>query len=226
MKRFNIPSYPYEEDRKMFTKNILTLQDNTISCFVGCNGSGKSTALYFIKRQLEKRGAYELKGKYLDLRGVFKEEKYNNEVIMSFDKKSETFNNEEESIFKRILTNNLSTGESICNRFGDKLALLGDAIRKPENKGKSFYIFMDDCDAGTSIDMINDIKSVFDLIIKDCKQNEITYYIILTANSYELCKDVDCISVHDFQHKKFTSYENYKEFVLKSRQFKEQELKE
>lgn len=225
MKKFTIPKDPYDE-RIMFTKTTLTLEDNSISCLVGCNGSGKSTALYFIKRQLEKRGAYELRGKYLDLRGIFNKPKYNDEIFLFFDKKSKTFNNEEESIFKEMLTNNLSTGESICNRFGDKLALLGDAIRNPENKGKSIYIFMDDCDTGTSIDMINDIKSIFNLIIKDCKQNEITYYIILTANSYELCKDIDCISVHDFQHKKFTSYEDYKEFVLKSRQFKEQELKE
>ena len=224
MKKFTIPKDPYDE-RIMFGKTTLTLEDNSISCLVGCNGSGKSTVLYFIKRQLEKRGAYELRGKYLDLRGIFNKPKYNDEIFLFFDKKSKTFNNEEESIFKELLANTLSTGESIYNRFGDKLALLGNAIRNPENKGKSIYVFMDDCDAGTSIDMINDIKSIFDLIIKDCKKHGITYYLILTANSYELCKDVDCISIHDFTHKKFDDYEQYKKFILESREVKDKSLK-
>lgn len=226
MKRFNIPSDPYDENRKMFNKNILQLEDNSISCLVGCNGTGKTTVLFFIEQQLKKRNAYEIRGKYCDFREVFNKEKYNDEMYLSFNVKTEIMNSEEDTFLKRLTCNNISTGESILYRFGDGLELLGDAIRNPKNKGKTLYVFMDDCDAGTSIDMINDIKSIFDLIIKDCKQNEITYYIILTANSYELCKDVDCISVHNFEHKKFNSYEEFKSFVLESREIKKQEFKE
>ncbi len=223
MKQFNIPKNPYDE-REMFEKSRLVLEDNSISCLVGCNGSGKSTILFFIQQQLEKRGAYELRGKFCDLRGVFGKEKYNDELFYIFDKRSDVINDEMGDLMNRLSGNMASTGENILNRFGRGLQLLGGTIGSGKANDKSLYLFIDDCDAGTSLDMINDIKSVFNLIIKDCKKRNITYYIILTANSYELCKDLDCISVCDFSHKRFESYEDYKKFVFESRKYKDKTL--
>ena len=127
-------------------------------------------------------------------------------------------------MYNRLAHGQQSTGENIIRRFGKGLQVLGNWIR--ENKGKKLFIFFDDCDAGTSIDMINDIKDVFDLIIEDCKRNSIEYYMILTSTSYEMCKDLNCISVIDFKPTKFKTYESYKKFVLKTRAEKEKRYKD
>ena len=103
--------------------------------------------------------------------------------------------------------------------YGKHVQFLGTVLRSIKNK--KVIIFFDDCDAGTSIDMIADIKAVFKWIEQDCIKNNLEYYIILTANSFELCKDYDCISVHNFTHKTFKTYNAYKNFVLKSRELKD-----
>ena len=53
--KFRISKNPYDE-RAMFKKAILELNPNTISCFVGANGTGKTTAIRFIKNHLHKIG--------------------------------------------------------------------------------------------------------------------------------------------------------------------------
>lgn len=226
MQEFRIPSYYYDEDRKLFENEKLVLEDNSITCLIGCNGTGKTTIVKEIEATIRRRNAYEIRGKYMDFRGCFKDEEYNDEIYLSFNKHSKFVNSEQDALINTGLLSCSSTGEGVLHRYGMTLPTLGDEIRNPKNKGKKLYLFFDDCDAGTSIDMIQDIKDVFNLIINDCKQNEITYYIILTANSYEMCKDADCISVHNFEHKKFNSYEEYKQFVLESRAIKNKELGE
>lgn len=226
MQEFRIPSYYYDEDRKLFENEKLVLEDNSITCLIGCNGTGKTTIVKTIEKTLFRRNAFEIRGKYMDFRGCFQDKSYNNEIYISFNKFFEQPNSEEECIFSKLQLNFVSTGEGIISRYGNALQLLGKEVVKPENKGKQIYIFFDDCDAGTSIDVILEIKDVLNLIKESCEQNGLTYYIILTANSYELCRDLDCISVHNFEHKKFNSYEEYKQFVLESRAIKNKELGE
>ena len=49
---FKIEREPYEEGQKIFTKTKLVLEPNTISCFVGCNGSGKTTTFRAITNEI------------------------------------------------------------------------------------------------------------------------------------------------------------------------------
>lgn len=229
MRTFKVAKNPYDDgNRKLFTKMTFGLEDNSITCFVGCNGTGKTTVIDFIINSLKKAKAYDiLENATNPFVGIFGDKKkFGNDMFVSFDKKTSPTKGEEEFLMAHFAEGCLSTGENIINRFGKSLAFLGDAIRKPENKGKSLFVFFDDCDAGTSIDMIGDIKSVFDLIIKDCKKNDIIYYIVLTANSYEMCKDYTCLDVSTFKEYHFNSYEEYKKFVLKSRKFKDKDLGE
>lgn len=223
MRKFKVSKNPYDDGtRKLFSKTSFELQDNSITCFVGCNGTGKTTLLKSMQEQLRKGKATDLLAKLNPFHAIFGEKSQaSQDMYISFSKESELTVSEEDHFFSSFSKVCMSTGEWISDRFGRALALLGDAIRSPENKGKSVFIFFDDCDAGTSIDMIGDIKSVFDLIIEDCKKNDITYYICLTANSYEMCRDCKCIDVSTFDEYRFGNYEEYKEFVLKSKRFKE-----
>lgn len=221
--KFSIEKNPYG-DAVLFTKKQIEFNPNTISCLVGCNGTGKTTLIDDITYQLKTLHATKIRQDFYEtaFRGAFlKDEEQNEEKIfyINFDKRSDTTYKEMDYFLNAGNLAFESTGEGIISRFGRHLQVIGNTIRQlPENS--TFFIFLDDCDAGTSIDMIQDIKDIFSFITRDCIARNITYYIILTANSFEMCKDLDCISVHDFKHRQFKTYDSFKKFVLKSREIK------
>lgn len=220
---FNIVNEPYEKGVKIFNKKKLELEPNSISCLVGCNGSGKTTLCELIKREvLDNFKTKEIVVDYFHntFKGIImgnSQEEYD-AFILDFDKHTDVTTKEDDYFTNAFSIAYTSTGEGIMGRLGKHMSVIGSTIRIL--KDKRLFIFLDDCDAGTSLDMIVDIKNIFNYIVEDCKKNNLEYYIILTANSYELCKDFDCISVHDFKHKKFRTYDSYKKFVLKSREEK------
>lgn len=225
----NLPTTDLDGEYKLFPKKDLEIKDNSITCFIGCNGSGKTTlVLYlrdYIRKQLkseEIRTPNRFETAINAVTGREKCDTNHNYYYISFDK-SQKDGLPDDYMLANLKIACQSTGESIIYRFGGTLALLGDFVRKPENSGKSVFIFFDDCDAGTSIDLIQDIYDVFHLIADDCTKNKITYYIILTANSYELCRnsDITCIDVNTYKTVEITDYENYKKFVLSSRKKKD-----
>lgn len=230
MNKFRLPINPYDE-RPLFPNKELVLNENTVSCFVGCNGSGKSTAIYFIKNKIEKtRQAEQLEvspygniGKAL--RGISEEEE--KEPIyyyLDFDKEYKHARTETDFFLEAGFKMSLSNGEGISRKMGQALELIGSTLKKIS--GKTLYIFFDDCDAGTSIDVIDEFKDVIGLVQKHCKKYNVKYYIIITSNSYEMCKDYDCIDIRTFEHKKFETYDSFKEFVLESRKAKDKQLEE
>ena len=220
---FKIEKSPYEDDVKIFSKGSIEITDNSIICLVGCNGSGKSTVMSSIKRQLKiKQIKLELyAGLFEAMSGLSGGKLYDRDdaAYFDFDKETDNQSTDMQMIFNKAGLAYSSTGEGIIQRYGRLIQLIGTTIR--EGKYKELYFFFDDCDAGTSIDMIQDIKYVINLIKDDCEKRGITYHFILSANSYEMCKDFDCISVHNFTHKKFRSYESFKKFVLRSRAIKD-----
>ena len=229
---FKIDKNPY--DRQLFTNDTLVLEPNSISCLVGCNGTGKTTAIEYIRNRLRKLHAEEFEetpysglGKVLQSINNKDEPKNNNNLYFAdFNKHTKTAKDEMASFLMHAAVSFSSTGEGISHRLGKMLYMLGSSINKIKNQNASIFIFFDDCDAGTSLDKIIEIKDVFNLIVDHCKATNVTYYIVLTANSYEMCRDLDCISVHDFKHIRFTDYEDYKRFVLESAANKEHSYKE
>ena len=222
-----MPNTDFDGNRKLFPKKPLELEPNKVYCLVGCNGSGKSTLVDYMVENLRKKGAekaYEgnpfRKCFSADVLDYTKCDNY----YISFDKQSDDGISKDFFVAK-AMTTYCSTGESIVTRFGGTLGILGDFIRKPENKGKNLFIFFDDCDAGTSLDVIGEILGVINMIKDDCTLNEITYYFILTANSYEIARNCQCIDVSTFKPVSFKDYEDYKKFVLKSKARKDKSFK-
>ena len=221
--QFKITKDPYDEGNYIFTKTKLTIDPDTVTCLVGCNGSGKSTLMNDIKVQLRENKATELKPDYYHnvFKGIFlndKEKDYNTYYI-TFNRDADTSGREEDYFFNAAFAAMSSLGEDIRRRFSNYLKVIEQTVTKLKNK--NLFIFLDDCDAGASLDLIAEIEIGISQLEELCRENNITYYIILTANSYELCRHYDCISVTDFAHKHFRSYESYKKFVIKSRIQKE-----
>lgn len=230
--KIKVDKNPY--DRELFTNDTLVLEPNTISCLVGCNGTGKTTVVEYIKKHLEKLHAEEFEetpysglGKAMEAAlGRERPKNKDNLYFVDFSKHTKIAADETASFLLDAAVSFSSTGEGISYRLGQMLKILGKSINKIKNQNASVFIFFDDCDAGTSLDKIIEIKDVFNLIVDHCKAMNVTYYILLTANSFEMCRDLDCISVHDFKHLKFTDYEEYKRFVLESAANKEHSFKE
>ena len=224
---FKVDKKPYD-DRELFVKDTIELNPNQITCLVGCNGSGKTTLIDYLKRNLNKLEAidvcagYPRKGFKGDELDFTKKEYY----YADFSKKTDDAKDGTDWLMGKFTVAFSSTGEGIVYRLGKILETLGRVIADPELKGKNLFIFFDDCDAGTSLDKIVEIKDVMNLIAGDCKRRGINYFIVLTANSFEMCRDVDCISVHNFEHLKFTDYDEYKKFVLESSKIKEKSYEE
>lgn len=223
-----MPNTDFNGERELFPKKDLELEPNTVYCLVGCNGSGKTTLVEYMMNSLRKKGGEKVYDKLSGLRKAFSNDELDftkcDKYYISFDKTSEDGINED-CFVSRAMVTLCSTGEGIIQRFGGVLGFLGDFIRKPESKGKDLFIFFDDCDAGTSLDVIGEILGVINMIKDDCAANEITYYFILTANSYEIARNCHCIDVSTFKSVNFKDYEDYKKFVLKSRDKKGKSLK-
>lgn len=230
MNKFKLPVNPYDE-RNLFPDKELELNKNTVSCFVGCNGSGKSTAIYFIKealkrtRQAEKLEVSPCGNLSKALFGLPDEEqKETLYYFLDFDKKYEHARTEADFFMNTGFNSFLSNGEGISRKMGQAFELIGSTIKKIS--GKTIYIFFDDCDAGTSIDIIDEFKDVIGLIQKHCEKYKVDFYIIITSNSYEMCKDYDCIDIRTFERKKFKTYDSFREFVLESRKIKDKQSEE
>lgn len=221
---FEVPKKPYDEE-KFYAKKELEIKSNTITCLLGCNGSGKTTLIHIIVENLRKyENAKEVKLGYIDFSFLLNEKPTNVHYCI-FDKHANTCKDEGDYYKQCAISNTISTGEDIVNRFGNVLGKIGKTIHDiswQKDKDKpTLFLFFDDCDAGSSIDNIMEIKKMFKMIASDCEKWKITYYIIFTANSYELCKEFDNISVHNFKPVKITTYDSFKRFVLKSRNIKD-----
>lgn len=98
-----------------------------------------------------------------------------------------------------------SEGQRVYDTFVDNhVTKLGSFVKKLiGNNKKEGFIIIDGVDSGVSIDMILNLKDLFKMIEKDCIDNNIDIYIILTSNSFELCKYYDCIWIPTMEHYKY-----------------------
>lgn len=230
--KIKITRDPYEYYDYLYEKNYINLRKNSITCFIGCNGSGKTTLLNSIKNRLMKECVVKVikkdfySGMVDNLVRVLsgEEEKRPDLYLIEFNKRTDITNNYNDHFFNSFEQNYSSTGEGVAIRFGKYASLIGGAISKLHDC--KLMIMFDDCDAGTDISMISEIKGILDLIVKDCKERNIEYYIMLTSNSFEMARGMNCVSVHDFSKHKFTDYEDYKSFVLDSRIKKNKRIEE
>lgn len=87
-------------------------------------------------------------------------------------------------------------------------------------------LLYDAVDSGMSVDAICKVKDLFDLILKDANELGIELYLIISANEYELARGENCFDVNAGKYIQFTDYEDYRQFILKSRKKKERRIKQ
>jgi hypothetical protein len=131
--------------------------------------------------------------------------------------------------FARRLGDFVKTGEDPKESKYKNLAIAmkkasGETIEETEIP-KERWILLDAIDSGLSIDNIVDIKEdLFKTILEYNCGNEI--YIIVVANEYEMARNEQCFDVYNGKYITFKDYEDYRQFVLDSKELKEKRYKE
>ena len=95
----------------------------------------------------------------------------------------------------------------------------------PKELVKERWILIDAIDSGYSVDNVIELKDLFNEIINDGKQNYgVDVYIIVSANEYEMASGENCFDVNACKYLKFKDYDDYKKFILHSRELKNKRI--
>lgn len=220
---------PYEKGDILFLKGSVKIPEG-LTVITGCNGSGKSTLLDIIEKR------YKGNDDWYIVSHREKEDGRGNSVssyLYMGDYRAIA------SVFEA------SEGEAVFRNYANKvyqeIAAFRDtkiASRNPEeiglfrykyiqmNKAKNLLVILDGIDSGVSLDMTIDIKNFLHTILEDLHTRipEVPVYILASSNSWEFCEGERCLDARSLNFKKFSSYEEYRKYILDSRKKKERRL--
>ena len=228
-KKFTLERDYYDEGFNLYKKRTITIKPG-VTVLVGCNGIGKTTLLHQIRDRLK-----EDKIPYV----LFDNLKDGGSHSIS---EAGFYGN-----FRFVATAMCSSeGENIVMNMGNLAARLGEFVKNgedPEEKKytqlarsiaqmneeeieepeitKERWILLDAVDSGLSVDNIVDIKEqLFKTILEYNYGNEI--YIVISANEYEMARGEQCLDVYNGKYLIFKDYEEYRNLVLQSKEWKYQ----
>ena len=228
-RKFTLERDYYDEGFNLYKKKTITIKPG-VTVLVGCNGIGKSTLLRQIENNLKKEKIPH---------------------ILFDNLKSGGHNARERAGFYgdfRFLATSIcsSEGENIIMNMGNLAARLGQFVKNGEDPKEKKYtqlarsiakingeeieeseipkerwILLDAIDSGLSVDNIVDVKEqLFKTILEYNYGNEI--YIVISANEYEMARGEQCFDVYNGKYVTFKDYEEYRNLVLQSKEWKYQ----
>lgn len=191
----------YYEDEKLFSRLNIEIKDG-ITILVGCNGTGKTTALKQIEAQLSHDNIPFVS--HSNLENGAKQMRDRAIHVGNYDFVAQVFCSSE--------------GENIVNAMSQIAMQIGQKCRN--NTADEFWVLLDAVDSGLSIDNIIDLKEFLrNTVIAE--NSEKTVYILISANEYELCRGENCLDVTNGKYISFNDYEEYRNFIIKSRDKKD-----
>lgn len=203
-----------------------------LTVLVGCNGIGKTTLLNNIKD--------EIKNKKIPF--LF----YDNLKSGGGNALSEAIHSGNFSFGAELMSS--SEGECIKMNFGSLASKVREFLKtgvyetRMSRFAKIFaaadedkqdtddipcnirVLLFDAIDSGLSVDSVAEVRDVFNLILEDSKKLGVETYIIASANEYELARSAPCFDVASGQYVDIPSYEDYRNFVIKSREKKDKRI--
>lgn len=203
-----------------------------LTVLVGCNGTGKTTLLMNIEDFCKDNipilkynnlldGGNKGFGEYIESR------EYDKISILSQASEGECIKFHIGELIESI---RYFIEFGVDNSRKNKLLSSLEAIsfkEKVEARNKKFLecrerVFLFDAvDSGLSVDNIVELKGFFDLILLEQNNYDKDIYIIISANEYELAREAECFDVNLGKYIKFKDYEDYRSFILKTRERKE-----
>ena len=201
MREFNIIRDP-NDCGNLYYRSKVSFEPG-VTVLVGCNGCGKTTLIRQIKRLLEKDDIPYVAYDNLHDGG-------------SNARQKAGFYGDVEFMATSMCS---SEGENIVLNMGNMARSMGGLTRKHPDAKELWFLF-DAVDSGLSIDNVVDIKEyLFKTVFEHNKGKEI--YIIISANAYEMCRGEKCFDTYLCKYISINSYDEYRDFVLKSRERKD-----
>lgn len=197
---FKIDKRPYDDI--IYKKTNIEINPG-VTILTGCNGYGKTTLLQMIKQSLKSS-----KIPVMD---------YSNETDGGHNAISERAFYDDYATVATLMQS--SEGEQIYINLGNTASKIGKFIHE-HNDDKEIWLLFDAIDSGLSIDNMIEVKELlFETILEDTKGKDV--FIICSTNSYEMCRDSKCFDVYSGEYVEFKDYEDYREYILKSRKQKD-----
>lgn len=205
MRKFKIYKDYNDMGCDIYKKGTITINSG-VTVLVGCNGMGKTTLLHQLKRTLEKDDIPLIS--------------FDNLINGGSNARSKAgFYGDMEFLATSLCS---SEGENIVLNLGKLAGEIGRFVKKNKNSPE-MWILLDAVDSGLSVDNIVDVKEyLFKTIIDDNPNSDI--YIIVSANEYELARNENCFDVYNGKYIKFKDYEEYRDYILNSREEKDKRV--
>lgn len=199
MREFKIEKNPYDNDSNVYEKDSIKICWG-YTALVGCNGAGKSTILRQIRDQLKKE----------DIPCLYYAEDTDGRQALDRYALHDRFDLVAQYTYS-------SEGERVALNLG----VLVSQIRQFCNKcppHSDVWILVDAIDSGSSIDRIKEWNAFINgtLFVDQCDKD---LYVVVAGNSYEITKGAeDCIDVISCEPVEFHNYDEFSNFILKSRE--------
>lgn len=225
---FKLEKRYYGEEYDLYKKKTITINEG-VTVLVGCNGAGKTTLLRQLRDQLKKNNIPVVSFDNLHEGGshaVSSASFYGDFQFMA----NAMASSEGENIIMNIgrlassLRPFIKTGEvqDRSDKLSNALAkvMWGDAVEDKGEVPNERWILLDAIDSGLSVDNIVEVKEyLFDTILQDSPECDV--YIVVSANEYEIARGENCFDVYNGKYVKFLDYEEYRQFILNSRNIKD-----
>lgn len=205
MLKFEI--YDHFKDESKFLDNMYQNKDIElkpgITILVGCNGSGKSTFLDQLEYYCEDNNITAI---FKSLKGC------ESELKSKYGYRG--------NMVELATVMSSSEGEILSQGVGELFSYIGSKVSKLSSDDEKLVIGIDASDSGSSIDNLLELKEVLNLVIKDTATKTAETYIVVSTNAYELANGMECFSVNEGKYLTFKDYEEYKEYILKTAEWK------
>ena len=234
-RKFTLIRDYYDEGFNIYKNKDITIESG-VTVLVGCNGIGKTTLLHQIRDSLKKDNIPCIEFDNLKDGGEHARSKAGFYGDFSF-LGTAIQSSEGENIIMNMLNLAKTLGRFVqygVNPDEERYNGLARTMRKANGEDveadeieipKERWILLDAVDSGLSVDNIVDLKEqLFKTVLEHNFGNEI--YIIVSANEYEMARGEQCFDVYNGKYLTFRDYEEYRNLVLQSKEWKRERSEE
>lgn len=214
---------PYDEGFSTCRPKQITIKSG-ITVLVGCNGAGKTTLLHNIRDELKKDKIpvhlYDnlREGNSNSRSDAASEGNWAFVATSMAASEGENINMNIRNLASKLMEFR-DTGR-ICDKTTRFIEIFGgDPYEIPQIKER--WLLLDAIDSGFSIDNVIETKSFFRMLIKDFADKGLDLYIIVSANEYELANGEECFDVMNGKYIRFSDYDDFRKFIIRSREKKD-----